>query len=337
MDHATRFGVIGGGIRGSMFASVIAEHPGAELVGFCDPSPATADRIGREFSVPVHGAVEKLLDEGVDAVVVATPDFAHLDVGLAALERNLHVLFEKPLATTRGDARQLRDAALASDGRVMVGFENRWNPKFQQVRHLLERSGSAIVAQRVLLQDTEFVPRQMLGWAGRSTPGWFLFPHTLDLAMWLSGTRPVEVFARGVKKVLAADGIDTYDRIAASFRMSDNSILDLDSGWVLPESRPAVFQFRYGIEAHGLEFDIEIDRSGVTTYDSSGIHYLSGPDKDARGRLLGPHIDMMRDFIDFCDGAKIEAPDVTQGFAVTEAIATLHDALDSGTNLPITY
>ena len=335
MDNPIRFGVVGGGIRGSMFASVIEEHPRGELVAFCDRSAAVAESLRAGFSVPVVSDLEEFFALGLDAVVVATPDFAHLDAGLGALSRNLHVLFEKPLATTREDAIQLRDAARASTGKVMVGFENRWNPKFQQVRQMLQEAGAPLVAQRVLLQDTEFVPRQMLSWAARSTPGWFLFPHTLDLAMWLSGARPVEVFARGVKKILAADGIETYDRISASFLMSDNSILDLDSGWVLPESRPSVFQFRYGIEAGGVEFDIEIDRGGVTSFDKSGIHYLFGTGADARGRLIGPHIDMMRDFIDLCDGAELDTPSVDQGFAVTEAIVALHESLESGSNIVI--
>lgn len=287
--------------------------------------------------VPVHAGLEDFFAEGMDAVVVATPDFAHKEAGLGALERNLHVLFEKPLATSRADAIALRDAAKASSGKVMVGFENRWNPKFQQVRDILASGENPIVAQRVLLQDTEFVPRQMLSWAARSTPGWFLFPHSLDMAMWLSGAHPVEVFARGVKKVLAPDSIDTYDRIAASFLMSDDSILDLDSGWVLPESRPSVFEFRYGIEAKGLEFEIEIDRSGVTSYGTTSANYLFGPAKDARGRLVGAHIDMMRDFIDYCLGADLDVPSVDDGFRVTEAIATLHEALESRTNKTIQY
>lgn len=337
MGDQIRFGVVGGGIRGSMFAEVIQEHSRSQLVAFCEPAPPVAESLRTRFAVPVHSDLDSFFAEGLDAVVIATPDFAHLEAGLAALGRNLHVMLEKPLATTREDAAQLRAAARASSGRLMVGFENRWNPKFQQVRQILADSGAPLVAQRVLLQDTEFVPRQMLSWATRSTPGWFLFPHTLDMAMWLSGARPVEVFARGVKKILASDGLDTYDRISASFLMSDDSILDLDSGWVLPQGRPSVFEFRYGIEAAGLELEIEVDRTGVTRYDRDAGSYLFGPATDARGRLIGPHIDMMRDFIDLCDGAAMDVPDVEQGFLVTEAIAALHESLESHTNAVINY
>ncbi|OYO17343.1 hypothetical protein CGZ94_00045 [Enemella evansiae] len=337
MGNQIRFGVIGGGIRGAMFAGVIAEHPRSELIAFCETAPAVAERLGEHFGVPVHGDLDRFFDEELDAVVIATPDFAHREPGLAALQHGVDVLFEKPLATTREDALTLQAAAAESSSRVMLGFENRWNPTFRRARERLTDAGSTLIAQRVLLSDTEFVPRSMFGWADRSTPGWFLFPHTLDLAMWLSGSRPTEVFARGVKKVLAPDGIDTYDRISASLSMSDGSLLDLASGWVSPTSRPSVFQFRYGIEAAGLEMDLEIDRGGSTSYDSDTISYLHGPDRDHRGRLTGPAIEMMRDFIDLCDGADLDVPGLDTGLQVTLALATLHDALESNSNLRIHY
>ncbi len=330
-----RVGIVGGGIRGSMFARVVEEHPAASLGAICEPADAVRARLAQDVTAPVHAGLEEFFAEGLDAVVIATPDFAHLEAGRQALARNLHVLFEKPLATSMEDAVQLRDAAAASTGHVMVGFENRWNSKFQAVHQALRESQCALVAQRVLLQDTEFVPREMLSWAGRSTPGWFLFPHALDMAMWLSGAHPVEVFARGVKKVLAPDGIDTYDRISASFLMSDDSIVDLDSGWVLPQSRPSVYVFRYGVEAAGVEFEIEIDRAGLVRYGADGIHYLGPPPTDARGRLTGPHIEMMRDFIDLCAGADLAVPGIDQGFQVTKALVALHQSLDTRDNIPI--
>lgn len=335
MSKTTRFGVIGGGIRGTMFGEVIREAPNAELVAFCDPSPTAKETLEPRFSVPVTRELDELFAFGLDGVVISTPDFAHLDAGLAALNQNLHVMFEKPLATTREDAERLHQAASASTGKVMIGFENRWNTKFQQARTMLQDSGQPLVAQRVLLQDTEFVPRQMLSWSEKSTPGWFLFPHSLDLAMWISNARPVEVFARGVKKILTSSGIDTYDRISASFQMSDGSILDLDSGWVLPESRPAVFQFRYEIEAQALELELEIDKSGLTSYDKKSVAYVGDADRNSRGRLIGAPIDMMRDFIDLCAGADIDVPTIDQGLFVTQAIAAVHESLESKHNVII--
>lgn len=337
MVAEVRVGIVGGGIRGSVFGKVVQEHPLGALVGFVEPNPATAAQVGAELGVPVYPDTAALIEAGADAVVIATPDYAHLEAGLTALNAGRHVLFEKPLATTADEARSLRDAAAASAGRVLVGFENRWNPKFQAVRAMLEQQGQPMIAQRVLLQDTEFVPRQMLSWAGLSTPGWFLFPHSLDLAMWLSGAHPVEVYARGVKKILAPDGIDTYDRVSASFLMSDGSLLTLDSGWVLPESRPAVFEFRYDLETRGNQFEIVIDDSGVTHFGTDRASFVGAPATDARGRLTGVNVEMMRDFIDLCAGEEFDIPGIDDGYRVSVAIAALHDSLVSNTNVVIQY
>lgn len=338
MADNLRVAIVGGGIRGSMFARVVQEHPFATLAGFCETSDATAAALRDDFDAPVEDDLTDLLDtQQPDAVVIATPDFAHLEPGLACLERGLHVLFEKPLATTVDDARQLKQAAESSPGRVMIGFENRWNPRFQTVRRLLAEANAPVIAQRALLQDTDFVPRTMLSWADRSTPGWFLFPHSLDMAMWLSGAAPVEVYARGVRKVLTRDGIDTWDRISASLLMSDDSIVDLDSGWVLPQSRPAVFQFRFDIETAADQFEIEIDRAGITRYDADAVTYVHGPDTDARGRLVGGPIDMMRDFIDLCLGQDVPVPGIEDGYRNAVAIAALHESLQTNTNIVIQY
>lgn len=337
MEAPIRVGIVGSGIRGSAFGKVVQEHASGELVGFVELNEERAAAILNEFGVDVHTSTETLLAAGTDAIVVATPDFAHLEPGLAALAAGNHVLFEKPLATTAEDAIALRRAAQDSSSRIMLGFENRWSPKFRAVRDLLRAHPSPLIAQRVLLQDTEFVPRQMLRWAAASTPGWFLFPHSLDMAMWLSDARPIEVYGRGVKKILAADGIDTYDRISASFLMSDGSLLNLDSGWVLPESRPAVFEFRYEIESHGNHIEIEIDDNGITHYGREGVAYVGNPPVDGRGRLVGSHIDMMRDFIDLCAGAEIETPGIDAGYEVSIAIAALHESLATNQSITIRY
>lgn len=332
-----RTGIVGGGIRGRVFAEVVRQHPEGELVGFVEPNEATASSLRDQFQVPIFATTQELIEAGADAVVISTPDFAHLEPGLAALNAGAHVLFEKPLATTLDEARQLRDAAASSSGIVMVGFENRWNGKFQAVKAGLDAGRPAMIAQRVLLQDTEFVPRRMLSWSAKSSPGWFLFPHSLDMAMWLSGARPVEVFARGVKKILAPDGIDTYDRLTASFLMSDGSIVVLDSGWVLPEARPAVFEFRYEVEAQGEHYEIVIDDPGITRFTQNGAAFVGAPGADARGRLTGVNVEMMRDFLDLCAGEDFDYPGVETGYEVSVAIAALHHSLETNSNVRIEY
>lgn len=336
MSDRLHVAVVGAGIRGRMYGSVVQEHPDSTLVGFCENSEPVATVVADQYGVPVRPSLAELLDglDEVDAVIIATPDFAHREAGEEALRAGLHTMFEKPLATTLTDAKALQQAATGA-GHVMLGFENRWNPSFQTVRHTLEQSQQTFVAQRANLQDTHWVPREMLPWSGQSTPAWFLMPHSLDMAMWLSDAEPVEVFARGVRKVLTADGISTWDRITASFLMSDDSLVSLDSGWTLPTGRPAVFDFRFEVETAREHYLVEIDRSGVTRVNDAGVSYVANAERDGRGRLRGAPVDMTRDFIDLCRGAEVEYPSLEHGLKITTALDALHESLNSGRNIRI--
>ena len=333
-----RVGVVGGGIRGSMFARAVAQHPGATLVAMCEPADAVRERNAHALGVPAYADLDTMLDAHPDltAAIIATPDFAHRDPTIRCAERGLDLLVEKPLATSSADAEAIVTAVAAGGARVMVGFENRWNQKFIEVRRqLTDQSGGRIVNQVADLNDTLFVPTTMLSWAARSSPAWFLMPHSLDLTMWLSDATPTSVFARGTKRLLPSLGVDTWDAITASFAMSDGSIVVLNSQWVLPMTAPAVFDFRYEVNTETSSFRLGISDSGVTRYDPSGVNWLQFGVYEQHGRLRGIPIDMADDFIAWSDGAELDAPDASYGLLVTRAIEAVHRSLDTGQPQPL--
>lgn len=334
----SRIAIIGGGLRGRIFAETTQAHSGAELVAVCEPNRSRAEQIGTELDVPTYDSIDALLATGhpLDAVVVATPDFAHEEPAVAALEAGLDLLVEKPLATTSEAAQRIITAAERGGGRIVVGFENRWNPLFNAVRQQMRADGHAMVSQRALLQDTVFVPTTMLGWAGLSSPAWFLMPHSLDMATWLSGAVPVEVYARGIKRLLPSLGVDAYDRISASFAMSDGSILDLDSGWVQPLGKPSVFEFRFEVETDGDAYVIDLDATGARRSTAENTSTIGALSHDHRGRPQGVAPDMMRDFLDLVGGADLELPGAAHGLLITRAIEAVHRSLETGAVQQIT-
>lgn len=328
-----RVGLVGGGIRGSMFASTVQQYPDAELVALCDPSPAVRERNAAALAIPVYPDTAAMLQAHPEltAAIIATPDFAHREPAVLCLERGLDILVEKPLATTSEDARAILRASEASGSRVVVGFENRWNQKFIEARKLLaEDAHGAMVIQVANLNDTRWVPTQMLSWAARSSPAWFLMPHTLDLTMWLSGTTPTEVFARGTKIVLPSVGVETWDSVTASFSMSDGSVAVLNSTWVLPETAPSVFDFRYEVHTSSSSFYFDISNDGVTHYGADGVTWPGFGVYERHGRLQGIPIDMATDFLAVLNGEKYDLPDAAYGCLVTNAIEAVHRSLESG-------
>jgi predicted dehydrogenase len=327
-----RFGVVGGGIRGSLFGAAIRQHARADLVAVCDPDPGVRERAGAVLGVPSYPDTAAMLGAHPEltAAVIASPDFAHREAAVRCLEQGLDLMIEKPLATTVADADAIVAAADAADAKIMIAFENRWNPRFAEIRRQLAAGeAGAVVNQVVDLNDTIFVPTSMLSWADRSSPAWFLMPHSLDLACWLSGSRPVSVFARGVKRVLPALGIDTWDAITASFTMADGSVTVLNSQWVLPESMPAVFDFRYEVNTDTTSFRLNVSDSGVTRYDGAGGQWVQlGYPHD--GELRGVPVDMIGDFIAMLNGAERELPGLQAGYLITAAIEAVHASLTTG-------
>lgn len=329
--------MIGGGIRGRAYARAVREHPNAEVVAFCEASSSAAASLADEFGLPVHADPATLLSEHPDltAAVIATPDASHLAPTLACLERGVDLLIEKPLATDVASAQEMADTARRVGARTMVAFENRWNPKFQAVRNDLQRSGGRVINQVVNLNDTIFVPTRMLTWAAQTSPLWFLFPHCLDLAIWLGGSRPVDVVARAVREHLPTVGIETVDAVSAIFTMADGSVVSLNSQWVLPEGMPAVFDFRYDLNTTAAAYRIEISDSGVTRYGRDGVNALHAPSHDQQGRETGTIPAMVDDFIAALDGADLPLPDVNDGLLVTQALAAAHQSLTDGRVHPV--
>lgn len=330
-SETIKIGIIGGGIRGSMFARAIRENNSAILVALCDPSEPTRARAAADHEVPVFASVEEMVrtHPEISAVVVATPDFAHRDAAVFCASKGLDLMIEKPLATTVEDATAITDAAKASGSRVMVGFENRWNPRFEAVRKLVQDEASGkVLSQFINLNDTVFVPTKMLSWAAKSSPAWFLMPHSLDLAVWIGGARPTSVSAQGSKSVLAGQGVDTWDSITATFTMSDGSYVVLNSSWILPETAPAVFDFRYEIQTSTSAFHIDGATHGITHLSAESNSWPQLGVTERNGRISGVPIDMVNTFVDFLSGTVADVPDASEGALITQAIAAVHESLE---------
>jgi len=121
-----RIGVIGAGALGFHHTRILRDVPGAQLVGFHDAKPARAAQVSAELSVRSFATLESLLDE-VDAVSVVVPTPAHFTVASPALERGLHVLIEKPIATTLEEADALLAIAKRTGAKIQTGHVERFN------------------------------------------------------------------------------------------------------------------------------------------------------------------------------------------------------------------
>jgi predicted dehydrogenase len=182
-----RVGVVGTGALGFHHARLLRQMEHTEFAGIYDIDPARAAGVARELEVVAHPTLEALL-ERVDAVSVAVPTPAHVEVGLAILARGLAALIEKPLADSVDGAERLVRQAKASGAVLAVGHVERFNRAVRAAMPLLEGPR--------FLQTERLAPFQPRGTDVAVILD--LMIHDLDLILELVGGEVREVRATGV-------------------------------------------------------------------------------------------------------------------------------------------
>jgi len=127
--------VAGCGVMGRNHLRVLSDLVGTELGAVSDQDPKTVAAVSQKYGVPGFASWREMLAQGgLDALVVAVPTRSHCEVGVAALERGLHVLVEKPIAYTLEEGRALVEAARRANKLLAVGHIERFNPAVRELR-----------------------------------------------------------------------------------------------------------------------------------------------------------------------------------------------------------
>ncbi|MEO6652905.1 MAG: Gfo/Idh/MocA family oxidoreductase [Ilumatobacteraceae bacterium] len=168
MQHV-KVGVVGVGGMGSFHARALAAFAGVEVAAVADvyrPNAiAASDATGAQI---VDDPFALIADADIDAVLIASPDDTHADLTIAAIERGLFTLCEKPLATTVDDAHRVIAAEVAADRRlVQIGFMREFDPAHLQVLDELPAVGT-IVAVRSWHRNANPSPRPVTLIVGQS-------------------------------------------------------------------------------------------------------------------------------------------------------------------------
>lgn len=341
MKDRVKIGVIGLGIMGEQYARIYQAHPLAEVVAICNRGRDRLDEIGDKYEIAsrYEDYHELLGDPAVDAVCVATPDFAHYLPVKAALEAGKHVLCEKPFTTDLSEADELLDLGLKRPDQVLqVGFNHRWLASYHHGFASIQAGKiGRTVAGYARKNDTIWVATEMIDWAEKTTPIHFLGAHDIDLMRWFFSSEPVEVRAYGAKGVLQERGIDTYDLVQAQVKFQSGAFATIESAWIYPNVFPTIvdsFVEVVGSLGH-LHFDrkresIEMSTDQQFTYPKV---FLTA---EIFGKLRGAFVECLSDFLDsIINGSepKVTAYDGRQVTAVLDAVSR---SLESGATEKVT-
>jgi len=301
--------IVGAGRIGLIRGEIAAKNPTVGWIGIAetraDRGKEVAERVGAEFlTTDFH---ELLNRPEVTAAVIATDEHLHVEPILAAVERGLSLMIEKPLATELAESARVLRAIQNARVDAVVGYTQRFRRRFLVAKEKI-RTGQlgdvTLVTSRTFMN--RLVALDNYRRADRPetiSPMVISGTHALDVVMWLmAGKTPVEAYARSIDRVLGPThkGIDAT---AGLITMSDGTLYHLNISWALPVVWPgSVYSLEIGIV--GTEGVLTIDdthrdvvmattipqQAGYTPEITRNVDFLESypPGNIALGELWGP-------------------------------------------------
>jgi predicted dehydrogenase len=258
--------IIGGGRVGLFRGEVANRHPAVKWIGLAEKNPNRAgevsEKVGADFTTQSH--VELLKRPEVTCAIIATDEHLHVDPILAAAERGIPLLIEKPLATDLAQSAKVLKILKEAKVDAVVGYTQRFRRKWLAGK---EKVRSGALGDVTLVTSRAFMNRLVaIDNYKRTDDPTTISPmvisgtHALDMCMWyLEAKTPVECYARSIDKVLGPlyKGIDAT---AGMVMFADGTVHHLNISWALPVTWPAA--------VYSLEVGI-VGTTGVLTIDDT--------------------------------------------------------------------
>ena len=259
-----KIGFIGcGGIANQKhFPGMSQQTEYVDMCAFCDLIPERAEKAAKEYGTPdakVYTDYHELLaDPTIDAVHVLTPNIAHCEITIAALEAGKHVLCEKPMAATEADAKKMLEARDRTGKMLTIGYQYRHFPVNQVAKAVVDDGwlGDIYYAEATYLRR-------------RGVPTWGVFTdkskqgggplidigtHALDLTLFLMNNYDVDyvvgtsfeklgrlldpehqgqVNYRGEHDSWNNETYDVEDSAFGHIKMKNGAVINLRASWAI--------------------------------------------------------------------------------------------------------
>ncbi|MDR9868220.1 Gfo/Idh/MocA family oxidoreductase [Lactococcus cremoris] len=355
-----RFGIIGcGGIANQKhFPALSKLSDELELVAFCDiireRAEKAAEQYGSDDAYVTENYLDLVNDPNIDVIHVLTPNVAHSEITVAALEGGKHVLCEKPMAINYEEAKKMLEAAQRTGKKLTIGYQNRFRADSLATKAACEAGE---------LGDIYFAKAHAIRRKG--VPTWGVFPdkskqgggplidigtHALDLTLWfMDNYKPKSVLGSTYQKLKNnpmgnmfgpwdPDKFETEDSAFGLIKMENGATIFLEAAWALNMINPKEAQVTlcgdeggaemfgkafldqgyvvFNKAAHGqLEETQPSDAGGVFGFEGASLEQ-----KDAEARAWVDHITK--------DTPLVVKPE--QAIVVTQILEAIYKSAETG-------
>jgi myo-inositol 2-dehydrogenase/D-chiro-inositol 1-dehydrogenase len=245
MPAMISFCQFGAGRIGAIHAGNIARHPGARLLHVVDVDANAAGRLATQHGARASQREAALADPAVDAVLIASSTDTHAELIEAASRAGKAVFCEKPIDLDSGRVEACLAVVKQTGITLMVGFNRRFDPNFAKLHEQLRQGRiGKLEMLAITSRDPGPPPLAYIKVSG----GLFrdMMIHDLDMARWLLGEEPVELFAAAsclVDPAIGAAG--DVDSAVVTLKTASGALCQIAN------SRRASYGYDQRIEAHG--------------------------------------------------------------------------------------
>ncbi len=316
-----KVGILGAGFIGRLHALTLRADDRVQLLGIADVVPQAGERLAAEVGTRFLPSLDALLDAGIEALYVTTPNTHHVEPVLRALAHGVHVFSEKPMATSLEEAGQLRAAAQRAKGVYQIGFNRRFSHVYQFAKQLIDegRIRPMVAQMKHNRGDLKQPP-----WTGDpKVTGGYLYEtpvHLFDMARFLFGeVGEIQGWARrSVYREL--DGFTVLVRFASGVISSVTSVAH--TSWLFPYERVEIYGDHQSVVTEELErawFSPGM-RDRVQVIDCFQMAFEQKWGYVTEDRL----------FIDAALGARPPAVTAEDGYRATELVEACYRAVREG-------
>ncbi len=263
-DKKLGLAVVGCGVVGRMRSTLAKEYPGIGWIGLSDINEDLGLKLKEDIKADFFTTNFRELIERpeVDAVIIATSTWSHVEPILSAVDRKLPMLIEKPLATDAVESLKVLNAIQEAGVDAVVGYTQRFRRRFLAVKERINNGqigeATAVVVRAFMNKMAPTGEVRLSQDRRHLTPMVVSGTHSLDMALWMLGdqAKPVSIFARSTEKIMAELG--TKDATFGVFTMEDGTIFSMNICWALPKVWPgAVYGLEIGVVGTKGVIDIE--------------------------------------------------------------------------------
>ncbi|HVI99897.1 MAG TPA: inositol 2-dehydrogenase [Sphingomonas sp.] len=316
--------LIGAGRIGRIHAANIVAEPRLRLSHVVDPMPGAAAEAAAGTGAEVATLDAVLANPDIAGVVIASATDTHLDYSVRAITAGKAVFCEKPIDMDLARARSAEGVLGAPGTKMLLGFNRRFDPNFRALRdRLADGTMGAVETIHIISHDPAPPPIDYV----RVSGGLFkdMAIHDFDMARWLLGEEPVEIYAAGTCLIdLAIGAAGDIDTAKCMLRTASGKLC------LISNSRRSGYGYDQRIEAfcaHGLVRADNVHESTVETWGEAGS--ATAPLQNFfLDRYAQAYRAEMAHFADVIDG--LAAPlagydDGVRALALAEAAAKSHE------------